>query len=130
LRLVQKFLFYSSPSQYVSLYFLLMDLIKLSRADLKKLGKDVERELKKRERMAKAEAKKKIQAIAQEAGFAVSELLEEAKPKTRKTKTRAKAKIKYRDPKNAKNTWAGRGRMPRWMAAYVEKGKKKEDFAV
>lgn len=107
-----------------------MDLTKLSRADLKKLGKDVERELKKRERMAKAEAKKKIQAIAQEAGFAVSELLEEAKPKKRKTKTRAKAKIKYRDPKNAKNTWAGRGRMPRWMAAYVEKGKKKEDFAV
>jgi len=107
-----------------------MDLTKISRADLKKLGKDVERELKKRERMAKAEAKKKIQAIAQEAGFAVSELLEEAKPKTRKTKIRAKAKIKYRDPKNAKNTWAGRGRMPRWMAAYVEKGKKKEDFAV
>lgn len=107
-----------------------MDLTKLSRADLTKLRKDVERELKKRERRAKAEAKKKIQAIAQEAGFAVSELLAEAKPKKRPTKKRAKAKVKYRDPKNAKNTWAGRGRMPKWMTAYVEKGKKKEDFAV
>lgn len=107
-----------------------MDLTKLSRAELTKLGKDIARELKKRERRAKAEAKKKIQAIAQEAGFAVSELMEEAKPKTRTTRKRAKAKVKYRDPKNANNTWAGRGRMPRWMAAYIEKGKKKEDFAV
>ena len=107
-----------------------MDLTKLTRADLTKLGKDVARELIKRDRKAKAEAKKKIQAIAQEAGFAISELMEEAKPKARKARTRAKAKVKFRDPKDAKNTWAGRGRMPKWMAAYIEKGKKKEDFAV
>jgi DNA-binding protein H-NS len=107
-----------------------MDLTKLSRKDLTKLGKDIDRELKKRERKAKAEAKKKIQAIAQEAGFAVSELVQDTKPAKQATRKRAKAKVKFRDPKNPKNTWAGRGRMPKWMAAQIEKGKKKEDFAV
>lgn len=107
-----------------------MDLTNLSRTDLTKLSRDIDRELKKRERKAKAEAKKKIQAIAQEAGFPVAELMEEIKPARRKTGKRAKAKVKFRDPKNPNNTWAGRGRMPKWMAAQVEKGKKKEDFAV
>jgi DNA-binding protein H-NS len=112
-----------------------MDLTKLSRQDLSKLKSDIERELKKRERGEKAAAKKKIQAIAQSAGFTVDELFDEKKPKAAKSAApaagkRAKAKVKYRDPKNAKNTWSGRGRMPKWLAAEIEKGKKKEDFAV
>ena len=37
--------------------------------------------------------------------------------------------VKYRDPKNAGNTWTGRGRMPRWLTAATKGGKaKKEDF--
>jgi DNA-binding protein H-NS len=110
-----------------------MDLTKLSRQDLTKLKSDIERELKKRERREKAAAKKKIQAIAQSAGFSVGELFDEKKPKAAKPAAagkRAKAKVKYRDPKNAKNTWSGRGRMPKWLAAEIEKGKKKEDYAV
>jgi DNA-binding protein H-NS len=39
--------------------------------------------------------------------------------------------VKYRDPKNPENTWTGRGRMPRWMAAATKGNKaKKEDFLV
>ncbi|MFX8797513.1 H-NS histone family protein, partial [Acinetobacter baumannii] len=39
--------------------------------------------------------------------------------------------IKYRDPENPANTWTGRGRMPRWMAAATKKrGVKKEDFLI
>jgi len=37
---------------------------------------------------------------------------------------------KYRNPKNRSETWAGRGVMPRWMAAEIKKGKKREDFAI
>jgi DNA-binding protein H-NS len=36
----------------------------------------------------------------------------------------------YRNPKNRTETWAGRGAMPRWMAAAVKAGKKKEDFLI
>ena len=37
---------------------------------------------------------------------------------------------KYRNPKNRSETWAGRGAMPRWMAAQIKAGKKREDFAI
>jgi DNA-binding protein H-NS len=37
---------------------------------------------------------------------------------------------KYRNPKNRSETWAGRGAMPRWMAAAIKAGKKKESFLI
>jgi DNA-binding protein H-NS len=37
---------------------------------------------------------------------------------------------KYRNPKNRSETWAGRGAMPRWMAAQIKAGTKREDFAI
>jgi DNA-binding protein H-NS len=37
---------------------------------------------------------------------------------------------KYRNPKNRSETWAGRGAMPRWMAAEIKAGKKREDFLI
>jgi DNA-binding protein H-NS len=37
---------------------------------------------------------------------------------------------KYRNPKNRSQTWAGRGAMPRWMAAEIKAGKKRESFLI
>lgn len=53
-----------------------------------------------------------------------------AKRAVRKTagKTGAKVAAKYRGPNG--ETWSGRGLMPRWLAALVKQGRKKEDFAV
>lgn len=39
-----------------------------------------------------------------------------------------KVAAKYRGPNG--ETWSGRGLMPRWLAALVKQGRKKEDFAV
>ena len=39
-----------------------------------------------------------------------------------------KVAAKYRGPGGA--TWAGRGAMPRWMAAAIKEGKKREDFLI
>lgn len=36
---------------------------------------------------------------------------------------------KYRDSSTG-DTWSGRGRLPRWLAAHEEAGRKKEEFAV
>jgi len=41
-----------------------------------------------------------------------------------------RVKPKYRNPDNHTETWAGRGRMPLWMAAMVKKGKKADDFLI
>ncbi len=56
-----------------------------------------------------------------------------ATPKARKsTKGRSLGKVapKYRNPANAKETWTGRGKQPRWLAAETSKGKKLEEFLI
>jgi DNA-binding protein H-NS len=37
---------------------------------------------------------------------------------------------KYRNPENPAETWSGRGLPPRWMAAQLKGGKKREDFLI
>ncbi len=36
----------------------------------------------------------------------------------------------YRNPKNRRETWAGRGHRPRWLVAALKGGKKLEAFAI
>jgi DNA-binding protein H-NS len=74
----------------------------------------------------RAAVKQKLMSIAKEAGFDIRDLFNgSGKGK------RGKVAVKYRDPKNAANTWTGRGRMPRWMTAATKGGKaKKEDFLI
>ena len=54
-----------------------------------------------------------------------------AKPasKLKSTDKRLKVKAKYRNKKTG-DTWAGRGKQPRWMTAELKAGKKREDFLV
>jgi len=40
-----------------------------------------------------------------------------------------KARAKYRDPFSGV-TWSGRGKLPRWMTALIERGSKREDFRI
>lgn len=49
--------------------------------------------------------------------------------KPRKAKSKG-VLVKYRDPNNAANTWSGRGRPARWLAALEKKGAKRESFLV
>ncbi len=37
---------------------------------------------------------------------------------------------KYRNPKDPSQTWAGRGRQPRWVRALLRSGKKIDDFLI
>jgi DNA-binding protein H-NS len=37
---------------------------------------------------------------------------------------------KYRNPAQPSETWAGRGRQPRWLTAQLESGKKLDDFRI
>ena len=37
---------------------------------------------------------------------------------------------KYRNPKEPDETWAGRGKQPRWLAAQLRSGKKLDDFRI
>ena len=37
---------------------------------------------------------------------------------------------KYRNPNKSSETWAGRGKQPRWLTAQLKRGKKLEDFLI
>ena len=50
--------------------------------------------------------------------------------KTTKGRSLGKVAPKYRNPDNPKDTWTGRGKQPRWLAALTAKGRKLEDFLI
>ena len=37
---------------------------------------------------------------------------------------------KFRNPANPAETWTGRGKQPRWLAAYTSKGRKPDEFLI
>jgi len=37
---------------------------------------------------------------------------------------------KYQNPNNGRETWAGRGKQPRWLVAQLRAGKRLEDFRI
>jgi DNA-binding protein H-NS len=41
-----------------------------------------------------------------------------------------KVLAKYRNPRNPNETWAGRGKQPRWLAAQLRSGKKLDQFLI
>jgi DNA-binding protein H-NS len=74
----------------------------------------------------RAEVRQKLIDIAKEHGFEISDLFGKGG-----RKGKGSVAPKYRDPKNPENTWTGRGRPPRWLAAATKGGKaKKEDFLI
>ena len=77
-----------------------------------------------------------LKTAAAEAGYTLEELFggeatEEDAPRRKPARRRTgKVAAKYRDPEYTRLTWSGRGRMPRWLAAKVQKGHKVTDFLI
>lgn len=53
-------------------------------------------------------------------------------PRATKAPRKAVSKVapKYRNPANSAETWSGRGKRPRWLAAELTAGRKLEEFAI
>ena len=101
------------------------DLSKLSIPDLQTLKKQIDKEIDGRRQRERDEAFRQIRAIADKAGFQLDELVS-----GRRGRRRGSAPVKYRDPKNPSNTWAGRGRKPRWLEEALSQGRKLEEFKI
>jgi len=121
--------------------------IDLSGLSAKELGALIKNAKKQQTIVAKRPAITKVRAqltkLAKAQGYSVEELFGGAAPAARgraagkATKAPAKAvrklgKVapKYRNPANPKETWTGRGKQPRWLAAHTAKGKKVEEFLI
>lgn len=48
----------------------------------------------------------------------------------KKAKAGSKVPPKYRNPSNPAETWTGRGKHPRWLAAFVAQGRDASDFLI
>jgi DNA-binding protein H-NS len=83
-----------------------------------------------------AAVRKEVTALAKKHGYTLAELaggsVEAGARRATKAKVGKRAKVapKYRNPAKPTETWAGRGKPPRWLAAELKKGKKLTDFAI
>jgi DNA-binding protein H-NS len=74
------------------------------------------------------EIKQKVTNLLAQSGFSVGELFG-GRVGAKSTKG-SKVAPKYINPDNKSETWTGRGRQPRWLAAKLAKGGKLQDFAI
>ena len=91
------------------------DLSNYSLAELRLLSADVARKISASEKNMMAEARRRIEKIAQQAGLTLEELL--AKPRQERAPTSL-----YVNPHDETQTWAGKGRKPAWLMAWLECG--------
>ena len=119
--------------------------VKAEIARLQRLAKQIEN----RHAAKQQRARRKVLAFMKKLGVSLEDLLaaksaRAAAPKPRRARKGAAAKkakavvskrrgkkvpIKYRGPKRG-DTWTGRGKPPRWLAAQIAEGKKREDFLI
>ncbi|MEA3413858.1 MAG: H-NS histone family protein [Pseudomonadota bacterium] len=101
-----------------------IDLTRLSEKDLGKLSSDITKEIKSRQDEERKRVLKEMKDLAASIGSTVEELVGTSAPKKRRIPP------KYRNPKDASQTWTGRGKQPRWIRDSLASGKKLTDLAV
>lgn len=93
-----------------------------------------------------AAVRKRLEQLARAEGYSIAELFgarssaapasaapaRAPKAGTRKPSKMAGSKVapKYRNPANGNETWSGRGKQPRWLAAYTAQGRALEEFRI
>lgn len=75
-----------------------------------------------------AKARAKLATLAKAEGFTLEELF--GGKRGRKGKAKRAVQPKYRNPANPAETWAGRGKRPRWFNAALKAGKKEGDLLI
>jgi DNA-binding protein H-NS len=104
-----------------------IDLDGMSRDELLKLRKDVDKAIENYETRRRQDAIAAAEAAAREAGYSLSELIADAPKSVGKKKVNPP---KYRHPENPELTWTGKGRQPGWIKDGLEGGKSLDDFRI
>ncbi len=105
-----------------------MDLEALSKNELQKLRRDVEKAITTHEDRKRQRAIEAVEAVAAEHGFTLAQLTGVAAARVRGRK--AALPPKYRNPANPEQTWSGRGRRPEWVNAALAEGKALSDLSI
>jgi DNA-binding protein H-NS len=104
------------------------NLDKMPLKDLRDLENRIAAAIVRAQEREKADLKQRIEELASEAGMTVQEIY--GSGRGRGAGKGGKVAVKYMNPDNKSETWTGRGRQPRWLAAKLTKGAKLADFAI
>lgn len=101
-----------------------MNLDKMSREELQDLQRQVNTALRNFDERRKKEAHSKLEAMAKEMGFSLSDF-----QSTKKAKASGGVP-KYVHPENPSKTWSGRGRQPKWFKDALASGKSEAELSI
>ena len=120
-----------------------VDINRLSAKELNSLiNQAKKRKLTLGKRKPALSVRKKVTALARAEGYTLEELFGTGGRSATATRTPRKTAVrrtrkssgkvapKYRNPANSTETWTGRGKQPRWLAAETGKGRKLDEFLI
>lgn len=107
-----------------------IDLSPLSVEELNALIIDAQQLIKAKRKNSIKQARARVEQMAAELGITVDELMAVKAESTGETKARKKVEPRYQNPANSAETWTGRGKQPRWLAALLAQGKQLDDFLI
>lgn len=108
------------------------DLSAFALSDLITIKNNVTKAIELRKKNDKKEFISKLKSMAEESGLPLDELVSELqKISSPSTKQKLeKAPPKFQNPHNNKETWSGKGRMPKWLINELATGKTENDFLI
>jgi DNA-binding protein H-NS len=107
-----------------------INLKTLSVAELKTLSDEIEIEMELRSREERQKLVQEFRDKAKTLGMSLEELMAGQKAKGAKVRVAGKVAAKYANPADKSQTWTGRGKQPRWVAAALAAGKKLDDLKI
>jgi DNA-binding protein H-NS len=87
------------------------------------LHEDVATELTRKMKLEKLKLEERLRKVSSVSHLVSGDVKRERRPYP-------KVLAKYRNPKNPRETWAGRGKQPRWLASQLRSGKKLDQFLI
>ncbi len=99
------------------------ELAKLTIKELKELRLRIDRAIAGRQAEERNELREKFRQLADAAGFTLNEIVGSARGGKGRT-----VAAKFANPANPQETWSGRGRQPKWLAAKIRAGARLDDF--
>lgn len=104
-----------------------MDLTKYDSEGLRRLKKDIDKELGSRRKDDAKRAQQELKSVAEKYGFSLNELVS-GQP-TRAARTGG-GTARFRHPEDSSKTWSGRGRKPSWIKEWETSGRSLEKLRV
>lgn len=108
-----------------------IDLKNMTRKELEKLGRNVEKQLEKLQKQDLKKVRAEMEKIAAAHGVSVDEVLGgKAAPAKKSTKPKTKSVARFANPADPTQTWTGKGRQPNWFKSAVDAGKSPDSMAI